>query len=181
MPDLDPAARRDAQEIVALFRALRRGLLRVSRGELVRSGLTGAQLSVVSALGTRGPMTLTDLGRELEIGHSTLSGIVDRLQAKGIAQRTPNPADRRYTLISLSETVSRQAQVQLARGPGSRLVAALASATPEERVTMRQGLLLLQRFLGDAWGADSAVDAAEDVDADRASHANAGMRLALDA
>jgi MarR family transcriptional regulator, organic hydroperoxide resistance regulator len=181
MPDLDPAAQQDAQEIVALFRALRRGLLRVSRGELVRSGLTGAQLSVVSALGTRGPMPLTELGRELEIGHSTLSGIVDRLQAKGIVQRTPNPADRRYTLISLSETVSQHAQVLLARGPGSRLVAALASATPEERVMMRQGLLLLQRFLGDAWGEAAEAAAAEEVDAARVSQADARVPLSTDA
>jgi DNA-binding MarR family transcriptional regulator len=147
MDDLDPVALGEAQHIMALVRGLRRGLLGVARAEIVRSGLTGGQLNVVSLLGTRGPLTLTELSRELEIGHSTVSGIVDRLQAKGIVQRRPDPADRRYTRISLTEEVNRRAQALLPRGPGSRLVHALAAAAPEERQTMRDGLTLLQRYL----------------------------------
>jgi MarR family transcriptional regulator, organic hydroperoxide resistance regulator len=136
----------EAHEIVALVRSLRRGLLQAARAELSRSGLTGAQLNVVSLLGSRGPMTLSALSHELAIGHSTVSGIVDRLQARGIAQRQPNPSDRRYTLISLTEPLTQRAPALIAHGPGSRLIDTLAAAPPHERQTMREGLSLLQRY-----------------------------------
>lgn len=73
------------------FRSLRRHLVRGSRAELARSGLTVAQVSVISLLGTQGAMTLDELSRELELSHSTVSGIVDRLQAKGLVDRRTNP------------------------------------------------------------------------------------------
>ena len=91
----DRAATDEAREIVGLFRSLRRHLVRGSRAELARSGLTAAQVSVISLLGTNSEMTLGDLSRELELSHSTVSGIVDRLQAKGLVVRNPSPDDRR--------------------------------------------------------------------------------------
>jgi DNA-binding MarR family transcriptional regulator len=136
----------EAREIVTLLRVVRRGMLRGARGEMRRSGLTGAQLNVVSLLGTRGPLTLSELSRELAIGHSTVSGIVDRLQARGIVQRQADPKDRRYTRIWLNDELSRKVPELLAHGPGSRLLAELAAAPPEERQTMRAGLALLQRY-----------------------------------
>ena len=144
--DDQAAAVKDAQEIMDLVRSLRRGLLQAARAELRRSGLTGAQLNVVSLLGTRGPMTLSELSRDLAIGHSTVSGIVDRLQARGIVQRQPSASDRRYTLISLTDDLSKRVPALIAKGPGSRLVGALADASPTERATMRDGLKLLQRY-----------------------------------
>jgi DNA-binding transcriptional ArsR family regulator len=87
----DPAAIDEAREIVGLFRSLRRHLVRGSRAELARSGLTAAQVSVISLLGTNSEMTLGDLSRELELSHSTVSGIVDRLQAKGLVVATRAP------------------------------------------------------------------------------------------
>lgn len=137
----------DAQHILALVLQLRRGLLRGARGELARSGLTGAQASVVSLLGTRGPLTVSELARELQLGHSTVSGIVDRLQTRGIVLRLTDPNDRRYTRVALTQELSRKVPSLMASGPGSRMVTALASASAAERKTMRDGLNLLQRYL----------------------------------
>ena len=143
----DPKALSDARDILARVRSLRRGLLQGARGELARSGLTGAQASVVSLLGTRGPLTISELTRELQLGHSTVSGIVDRLQARGIVQRLPDPADRRYTRVALTDELTRKVPTLAASGPGMRMLAALAAAPPAERKTMRDGLDLLQRYL----------------------------------
>ncbi len=144
----DSAALSEAQAILALFRTLRRDMLRGARAELTRSGLTGAQLNLVSLLGTHGPLTISELSRELELGHSTVSGIVDRLEARGVVQRQPNPSDRRYTRVALTEELSRKVPSLVAQGPGNRLIASLASAPPQERRTMLDGLSLLQRYLG---------------------------------
>ena len=116
-PASDSTAASEAREIVGLFRSLRRHLVRGSRAELARSGLTAAQVSVISLLGTQGPMTLGDLSRELELSHSTVSGIVDRLQAKEIVERKPSVDDRRYVQISLTESVASQAPALGDEGP----------------------------------------------------------------
>ncbi len=142
----DPAATDEAREIVGLFRSLRRHLVRGSRAELARSGLTAAQVSVISLLGTNSEMTLGDLSRELELSHSTVSGIVDRLQAKGLVVRKPSPDDRRYVQISLAEHVASQAPALGDEGPIGRLEAVLKAATAEERRKVQEGLVLLVRF-----------------------------------
>jgi DNA-binding MarR family transcriptional regulator len=112
--------------------------------------LTAAQVSVISLLGTQGAMTLGELSRELELSHSTVSGIVDRLQAKGVVDRVPNPKDRRYVQISLAETVARQAPAVADDGPIGRLEAVLKEATSEERRSIKEGLALLVRFADQA-------------------------------
>ncbi len=145
-PASDSTAALEAREIVGLFRSLRRHLVRGSRAELARSGLTAAQVSVISLLGTQGPMTLGDLSRELELSHSTVSGIVDRLQAKEIVERRPSVDDRRYVHISLTESVASQAPALGDEGPIGRLEAVLKAATADERRRIKEGLALLVRF-----------------------------------
>jgi DNA-binding MarR family transcriptional regulator len=95
-------------------------------------------------------MTLGDLSRELELSHSTVSGIVDRLQAKGLVVRKPSPDDRRYVQISLAEHVASQAPALGDEGPIGRLEAVLRAATAEERRKVQEGLVLLVRFADQA-------------------------------
>lgn len=145
--DRDQSSLDEAREIVGLFRGLRRHLVKGSRAELARSGLTAAQVSVVSLLGNRDSMTLSELSHELELSHSTVSGIVDRLQAKGVVQRAPHPEDRRYIRISLVESVRRHGTVTAPDGTVGRLEAALAGATPEQRRAIKKGLTLFREFV----------------------------------
>jgi MarR family transcriptional regulator, organic hydroperoxide resistance regulator len=91
-------------------------------------------------------MTLGELSRELELSHSTVSGIVDRLQAKDLVDRTPSLDDRRYVQISLAEHVASQAPALADDGPIGRLEAVLKAATPDERRRIKEGLALLVRF-----------------------------------
>jgi DNA-binding MarR family transcriptional regulator len=145
-PSSDSTATDEAREIVGLFRSLRRHLVRGSRAELARSGLTAAQVSVISLLGTNGAMTLGELSRELELSHSTVSGIVDRLQAKDLVDRKPSPDDRRYVQISLAQHVASQAPALADDGPIGRLEAVHKAATADDRRSIREGLALLVRF-----------------------------------
>jgi DNA-binding MarR family transcriptional regulator len=91
-------------------------------------------------------MTLADLSRELELSHSTVSGIVDRLQAKEIVERKPSADDRRYVQISLTDSVAGQAPALGDEGPIGRLEAVLRAATGDERRRIKDGLALLIRF-----------------------------------
>jgi DNA-binding MarR family transcriptional regulator len=138
--------RTQAQEIVAHIRALRRDLLCASAADIARSGLTGPQVSVMAHLVMNGPATVTELARELDTGHSTVSGIVDRLQARGLVQRVQDEADRRYTRIRVTEKVDRYVQ-DMDAGPFGRLATALGNATSEQRRTIHEGLALLRELL----------------------------------
>lgn len=143
----DPALLAETEEILAHLRALRRDLLRNPFADAAGSGLTGPQVTVMACLVGAGPLTLTGLSQQLGISHSTASGIVDRLQARGLVRRTPDTEDRRRTRIIVTEDVTRYVR-DLEEGPSGRLAAALANASPAQRRAIREGLRLLRELLG---------------------------------
>lgn len=67
-----------------------------------KRGLTVAQADVIFALGNTGGMTFKELGEATLITKGTLTGVVDRLETKGLAQRVPSDEDRRRTLAVLT-------------------------------------------------------------------------------
>jgi len=138
----EPAIAAQAEEIVTLVRALRRDLLRNPAEDAESEGLTGPQVSVMACLVSKGPTTLTEVSRILGMSHSTASGIVDRLQARGLVRRAQDPDDQRRTRITVTDKVTRYVQ-DLQAGPTGRLAAALAKAAPAEREAIRKGLRLL--------------------------------------
>jgi DNA-binding MarR family transcriptional regulator len=141
----------EAEQIVALLRRLRRDLQRNPVDDARREGLTGPQVSVMACLVGAGPTTLTELSRTLGMSHSTASGIVDRLQARGLLRRAPDAEDRRRTRIVVTDKVTRYVK-ELQQGPTGRLSAALARATPAQRAAIRKGLRLVSDLLGSAGG-----------------------------
>jgi MarR family transcriptional regulator, organic hydroperoxide resistance regulator len=141
----------EAEEILVLVRALRRALIRNPAVDAAGSGLTGPQVTAIACLVMRGPMTLTDLSRSLGTSHSTASGIVDRLQARGLVDRTRDAEDRRRTRIAVTADVTNYVR-ELEEGPSGRLVTALGSASAEQRRAIRQGLVLLLELLQAARG-----------------------------
>lgn len=84
--------------------------------------------------------------RELGTSHSTVSGIVDRLQARSLVQRVQDDADRRYTRIRVTERVDHYVQ-NMEVGAFGRLATALGNATDEQRRTIHDGLALLRALL----------------------------------
>lgn len=139
----------EAQEVMGHLRALRQELLSgVAEpvGDQERSGLTGPQVSVMTHLVLAGPTTVTELAAELHLSHSTTSGIVDRLQARGLVRRIRDERDRRYTRISVTGIVDEYVR-ELDEGPFGKLATALAGATPEQRRTVLDGLALLRELV----------------------------------
>ena len=47
--------------------------------------------------------TMTELSRILSIDNSAITGLVDRLEKSGLAERTANPNDRRAYLIRITD------------------------------------------------------------------------------
>jgi MarR family 2-MHQ and catechol resistance regulon transcriptional repressor len=68
------------------------------------SGLTTGQADVIFTLGNTEGMTFKEIGERTLITKGTLTGVIDRLEAKGLVERVAHPGDRRCTRVRLTET-----------------------------------------------------------------------------
>ncbi|SMF95079.1 DNA-binding transcriptional regulator, MarR family [Methylomagnum ishizawai] len=66
-------------------------------------GLTLPQLDVILALGGTPGMPHKALGEKTLITKGTLSGVVGRLEDKGLVERTPSPKDGRSQIVRLTQ------------------------------------------------------------------------------
>jgi len=64
-----------------------------------RQGLTATEEKALDLLDRYGPLTGRQLAERSGLAPASVSNLADRLEAKGFARRTPNPADGRSVLI----------------------------------------------------------------------------------
>ena len=76
---------------------------RVSDAQVRRTGLTSPQFDIVVTLGNTEGMTFKELGSRTLITKGTLTGVVDRLEARGLVARMASTTDGRSTLVRLTE------------------------------------------------------------------------------
>ena len=65
-------------------------------------GLTIAQFDIVATLGNTPGMTCKELGEKTLITKGTLTGVLDRMEARGLIRRTASDADRRQVFVVLT-------------------------------------------------------------------------------
>ncbi|MEU5519581.1 MarR family winged helix-turn-helix transcriptional regulator [Streptomyces sp. NPDC093250] len=99
--------------------------------------LTGAQARLLSLLSLE-PLPMRKLAQRLKCEPSNVTGIVDRLESRGLAERRPDPADRRVKLAAATAEGRRvarslQESLRFAREP-------LAGLSEGERVALRDAL-----------------------------------------
>src|SRR6476661_7467615 len=72
-------------------------------GESVRQcGLTHAQFDIIATLGNTAGMTYKQLGERTLITKGTLTGVIERLEQKGLVARTRSGDDKRSFFVSLT-------------------------------------------------------------------------------
>lgn len=103
--------------------------------------LTGAQARLLGLL-SREPLPMRRLARKLKCEPSNVTGIVDRLEARGLVERRPDPDDRRVKVAAATAEGRRIAEglresLDFAREP-------LAALSEEERLGLRE---LLRKML----------------------------------
>jgi DNA-binding MarR family transcriptional regulator len=147
---------READAITDHVRAIRLILKRPIVEAIAAGGLTAPQVGVLRALVlARGDgLSLKDLSAQLGLAHSTVSGIVDRLERRGLARRVADDADRRVTRIVPSDEIRSFVKSGAALHHPAPLVEALRRASVEERSRIRDGLETLRRLL-DSGGSPS--------------------------
>ncbi len=75
-----------------------------SAGHLKPLGLTMTQFDVIATLGNQAPMSCKVLGSRTLISKGTLTGVLERLAAKGFIARESNPEDARSQMIGLTKS-----------------------------------------------------------------------------
>ncbi len=65
--------------------------------------ISAAQLNCLLALYEHGPMPPSQIARHIMVRSSTVTGVVDRLEQKGLVARVRNSRDRRVIMIELKE------------------------------------------------------------------------------
>ena len=75
---------------------------RYSAPDLRSMGLTMTQFDVIATLGNQPPMTCKELGEKTLVTKGTLTGVLERLESKGILERKLNPEDARSQMIGLT-------------------------------------------------------------------------------
>src|SRR6266516_2117480 len=78
--------------------------------------LAPQQIMALKALGERGSIPMNELAGELHCDTSNVTGIVDRLEDRGLVERRSAAHDRRVKLLELTERGA-----ELGREVGSRL------------------------------------------------------------
>lgn len=99
--------------------------------------LTGAQARLLSLLSLE-PLPMRKLAQRLKCEPSNVTGIVDRLESRGLVERRPDPTDRRVKLAAATAEGRRVARslrdsLRFAREP-------LAGLSEGERVALRDAL-----------------------------------------
>ncbi|MGW2489870.1 MarR family winged helix-turn-helix transcriptional regulator [Streptomyces sp. NPDC001606] len=104
-------------------------------------GLSGSQARLLALL-SHGPLPMRRIAEQLKCEPSNVTGLVDRLEARGLVQRRPDPADRRVKLVVATDagrsTAGQvHASLDFAREP-------LAALPEQDRALLRD---LLRRIL----------------------------------
>ena len=76
--------------------------------ELAADGVGTNGYAMLSLIGVRGPVRLTEVAAELGMPLTTASDVVRRLEARGHVRRAPNPEDGRSFLFALSAKGDRE-------------------------------------------------------------------------
>jgi DNA-binding MarR family transcriptional regulator len=105
--------------------------------------ITPQQMGALHLIEPDTPVPMSDLAQSLHCDASNVTGIVDRLEARGLVERRAAPHDRRVKMIALTDEGSRVRDALHARM--SQPPDALAGLPPDDQRTLRD---ILRRALG---------------------------------
>lgn len=139
--------RQIALEIEQHLTAIRQQIRRPVEAEFAKGGLTGPQRGVMQALFESDGLSLKELTARVGLAHSTVSGIVDRLEKRGLVARQPNLDDRRHTRIVVSSVVREFMEKKYPVLAARPLFDVLRKADTSERNVIIKGITTLRRLL----------------------------------
>lgn len=139
-----------SQQMEQDLSSIRRALRKPFEAEVAGGELTAPQMAVMHFVVSHPGISLKDLSRKVSLAHSTVSGIVDRLEKRGMILRRPDQADGRTSCIHPSAEVEDFVRNKIPILASRPLKAALERATIEERAAIGSALRRLRELLENA-------------------------------
>jgi DNA-binding MarR family transcriptional regulator len=136
-----------AMELERHLSAIRQAIRRPVEAEFAKGGLTGPQRTVMQVLVKSESLSLKELAAQVGLAHSTVSGIVDRLEKRGLVVRQTNLNDRRHTRITASDVVREFLQKTYPVLAAHPLFDVLRMAKESERAAVVKGIRTLRRLI----------------------------------
>jgi DNA-binding MarR family transcriptional regulator len=145
------------EQVGERYLAVHHRMFRAVNDEMSGCGLSMARTKVLRRLHEQGPTRQSVLAAEFELSPHSITDIVDGLERLGLAERRPDPADRRAKLVAITD--AGEASLDVANATWERLLTQIFGALGEEdRAT-------LLRLLGSLDEAAKQVSAAGAVPA----------------
>jgi len=112
-------------------------------------GLTFARYEalVLLTFARTGKLPMRVMGERLQLHPTSVTNIVDRLQADGLARRTPHPTDRRATLVEITEAGS--ARLEAATTAVTGIDFGLTGLSSDEETALTDLLSKVRKAAGD--------------------------------
>ncbi|MEK5440307.1 MULTISPECIES: MarR family winged helix-turn-helix transcriptional regulator [unclassified Fredinandcohnia] len=106
-------------------------------------GLTVPQLKVIKQVLLHDSTSIKQLTHNLRMTQSTVSDIVERLSARGILLKKPNPKDKRSVIITISDEKLNVIKKASPKPVNHAISEALQLLTPSQQETVEEGMRLL--------------------------------------
>jgi DNA-binding MarR family transcriptional regulator len=76
-------------------------------GRMVKAGISMTHLHILWVLEHHGEMTMSRLAEMLDVSFSNATGLIDRMEERGLIERVRVPDDRRVVIVRVSEQGAR--------------------------------------------------------------------------
>jgi DNA-binding MarR family transcriptional regulator len=145
---------RERQEIAVQAEEISRHLARIRRvlrkpldAEVSKGGLTVPQKAAMLVVVRNPGISIKALSREMSLAHSTVSGIAERLERRGLIECRLDSEDRRIVRIHPSEEVAAFIRSRISLLQQGPLEGALRKASAVERAEIGRALKRLDELL----------------------------------
>jgi DNA-binding MarR family transcriptional regulator len=132
-----------ARQTLALLPVLRQWVTARVQATGADAGLSLRQYAALHTI-CQGATSPGELARQWQVTPAVITGVIDRLERRGLVSREPDPADRRRLRLALTES-GMAASVAVERALTDELAGELATASPRDLAALAHSLDLLQR------------------------------------
>jgi DNA-binding MarR family transcriptional regulator len=139
------ATKSTISELAALLRPSLLRLTRLIRNQRVDMSVTLTQISAMSTLAKRGPMSAGELAACERVQPPSMTKVLANLEERGLVQRQAHPADRRQAIISVTDAGLELLESER-RSRDAWLCQRLAELTADERAMLLNAIPVLDKL-----------------------------------
>jgi DNA-binding MarR family transcriptional regulator len=132
-------------ELAAQLRPSLLRLTRIVRNQRVDMSVTLTQLSAMSTLHKRGPMSAGELAACEKVQPPSMTKVLSSLEERGLVQRDAHPSDRRQAIIAITEAGIALLDSER-RSRDEFLSQRLSQLTSDERAALRNVIPVLDKL-----------------------------------